>query len=178
GGLVHAGARRARLLEDGEGLRRRAGQVRRHRRRQLGGRDDDVVRIEGAGQGQGEGQVTRGACTLATLLIASCARTPANAPGGHWQANLNIVHTVAFGGGGVYALRYDRRVRLWPGGAQPQRTLPLEHVGALASAASVAATTADEGQGDRLEVWSLPAATRLHARSFAQRIGWILAVSP
>ena len=68
--VVHAGARRARLLEDGARLRRRAGQVRRHRRRQLGGRLDRVVRAEGGGQSEAADCEGRDAQALTRLQRA------------------------------------------------------------------------------------------------------------
>jgi len=121
--------------------------------------------------------VTRGALTLSTLMLAACAGTPATARGTAWTANPDIVRALAFGDGGIYALRSGGRVCVWTGDARPPRTFSLPYVSALAADASVAATISREGHADRVEVWSLPSATRVHARSFEQGISGIQAVS-
>jgi WD40 repeat protein len=124
--------------------------------------------------------VRRGARGLsATLAIAACARTPAAKPQ-VWKdtTNPNAVTAVAFGGDVVYALTYAGRVRIWTGDGRPTRTLALEHVLALADDGSVAVTAAKEGQhGDRVDIWALPALTRLYHHSFEHGIDKVLAVS-
>jgi hypothetical protein len=147
--------------------------------------------------------VTRGArCTIALLAIAACARAPAapapkpqpptasatpapkaqapapSAPVVLRDGGQDIVGTVAFRGGDVYALTWGGRLRVWTGDARPARTVDLGRVLALAEDGSVAATkTKDGDDSERLEVWALPAVKRVQTRSFEHGINQVLALS-
>jgi len=128
----------------------------------------------------------RARATIALLAIAACARTPAAptsaaapAPVVWRDENRNLVTDVVFGDDVVYALTQDRRLRAWTGDAQPVRTLSLAPVFALAADGSVAATKTKDGEdSDRLDLWALPALTRVRTRSFKHGIDMVLAVSP
>ena len=133
--------------------------------------------------------------TIALLAIAACARTPAapppkapapttsaapapRAPATLRNSGEDIVGTVAFRDGVVYALTWGGHLRAWTGDAQPARTVDLGRVLAIAQDGSVAATkTKDGDDSDRLDVWALPDLTRVQTRSFAHGIDGVLALS-
>jgi WD40 repeat protein len=123
--------------------------------------------------------VTHGAwrSALATLVIAACARKP-TVPAPASPPTYKGVTAIALAGDAVYALDQEQRLRVWDGKAPTARLVALQNVEALAVDASVALTRTEEGNGGhRVEIWELPSATRLYARSFEDGVDRVLAVS-
>jgi len=136
--------------------------------------------------------------TIALLAIAACARTPATpaakapvaapaakapaaepfVPGSAADPSMKVSTDVVFAGDVVYALTRGGRLYAWSGDEQPIRPLALEGVLALAADGSVAATKTKDGEdADRMDVWALPALTRVQSRKFAHGINTVIAVS-